>query len=1049
MSKTRAMTAERPWLRARLLGPAEIAVNGRLLTGRDWPGRRARDLLLILLASRGHQIHREQAMDLLWPDADLDAAANALYKALHALRRTLEPTLRGRGTSRFIHTTGDTIAIAPDADLLLDTDQFAELVRRGTADGPTDRSSLRDALTLMRGEFIADDPYAEWLVAQREGYRGEWQRLTLHLAHLDLEAGDPLRAIPTLEAWLAQAPYDEQVHQAVMRAFAAAGQRNAALQHLERCREQVRRDLDDDLSPETLALAAEIRQAPVTATPINHVDPNATRYRSIPALPTPTVGRGHDLDVITRLLETPSERLLTLLGTGGIGKTRLATVAANQVRGAFPDGIVFVPLAAIRDVGLLYSTIGAVLDLPDNSTISWRERVIGALQTGRRLLVLDNLEQLPDVGPEVADLLEACPDLTVLATSRVPLRIRAERLYRLDPLAVPTGPLDRSALERAAASQLFLQTIDRQEYRPHQAQDLGAIATICERLDGLPLAIELAAARCFDLSPAEVLTQLDERSCVVTLRDGPTDLPTRHQTLTDLVRWSYDLLDEPEQRLFRTLAVFSGGVEPDALAALGGPDAEARANLLADHHLVQWVQVGGTRRLRMLETIREVAAMLLESSAEATALHHNHTLFYADLISNAYPQLHGEARLGWFDRYERDLDNIRQALAWSQQNHPTALLTIASYAWPFWFYRSHTREGLGWLERVLPLPDTNLSEAHAIAAQAFANLYERTGEHEKVIEFETIAQQYWEHHGDPLKIAMMNRLISSRKYREGDLEEVVLLNSEALEISRAHDDAWGLTHALVALASVQMHRSQLVEAIASLNEALDVARTSQDILAQSYVLPHLGAATYHSGDIAGTLLIGKECERLARLVNNRMSLPWALLIQMGAAYDVGQYAEGLVLAREAVTLFDEVGDRRNAASARQTYGMLEVDLANLPSAARQLGEALHVLRDVGFIDDKASCLFEIGRLAAARNQHHEAIVLLAANQSIREAVDLARTPGEQERFGQELSRSRSLLNPNAADAAWHEGLALSLEEALDYGAGLCAEPTANDMAMAM
>jgi predicted ATPase/DNA-binding SARP family transcriptional activator len=1030
----------KPSLRIRLLGPGEITVDGRVLTNRDWSGRRARSLLLLLAGTPGHRLHREQIIDHLWPESELDAGANALYKALHALRRTLQPNLRTGRESSLITVSGNVITLGEGIDLWLDVDQFTALIAHaGALPEPQQRPVLRTALDLYRGEFIADERYAEWPIPRREALRAEYERAILDLAVLDLAAGEPLATTPWLEALLAQEPTAESAHRALMRAYQAAGQRSLALRQYERCRDLLDREYDDTPEPETIRLADAIREAPEIVEDDAVIRAASARYRSLPSVPTRTVGRQEEIADVASMLEDPAIRLVTITGTGGIGKTRLVTEVATSLKANYPDGAGFVPLASVNESGLIYSSIATALQLPEHPRLSTEEVVTSYLEPRTYLLVLDNLEQIVGAGAVVARLLEACPGLTILATSRHPLRIRAEHLYRLDILDLPSDEFTApDRLEHIESTALFVQHLRAQRFGYTAGEDdAAAIADLCVRLDGLPLAIELAAARCYDLAPAEVLAQFNHRARIHVLHDGPQDLPDRHQTLQDLVLWSYNLLTEPEQVLFRRLAVFAGGAELDALEAIGGESAIALANALATKSLVQWTHVDGTRRLVILETIREVAAMLLDAEGEHESVHFAHVRFYAELIANAFPQLRDRRQLAYFNRYERDLDNIRAALEWSRDHHSPSTLTIAAYVWPFWFYRSHIREGLGWLECILPLPATEISEEHAIAAQALTNLYERAGKYDKVIEFETIARRYWEKNADPVQVSAIDRLTSVRKYREGKPDEVLQLNTQALEISRNHDDSWGHIQALVAIASIQMDRSQFPEALASLNEALDVARANEDSLGQSYVLTHLGAATYHSGDIESTLAIGKESERLARLTDNRVSLPWSLLIQMGAAYEAGQFAEGLILANEAVSLFDEVGDKRNAATARETCGTLHLELGNLDLAARYLADAIDVIRDFGFESDKASCIFEAGRLAAARQKHGEAIVLFAANKAIRESIDLTRTSAEQVRFDRAMAGTRAALEPSAAASAWARGEAMSLEEGLDFAREAC------------
>jgi len=1024
-------------LRARLLGTSEISVGDRILGSRDWPGRKARSLLLLILAARGHQVHRDQALDALWPDLDPDAGANALYKALHALRRTLEPGLRSGPASSYIATHGETISIAQSAAIWIDVAQFSRLLAQAETVPPAGRRApLREALALYRGEFVADELYADWPVARREALRAEFEGATLQLARLDLEAGEPLHAIPVLEAMLAQDATAEAAHRALMQAYLASGQRTLALRQFERCRDLLQREYDVEPEAETVRLAESIRAAAEPA----GVDVDrlaaAAKYGSLPAIPTRTVGRDADIAAVRNLLADPCVRMVTLTGTGGIGKTRLATEVGFAMKEVYPDGITFVPLASIRDPDLLFPAIGAALRITENPRRPIRELVTGYFQARSMLLILDNMEQVTLAGREVAALLETCPGLVILATSRAPLRIRAERIYRLGVLDMP-GPAATSeeALAGTGASALFLQALTAMhDTRDLDPADLAAIAEICMRLDGLPLAIELAAARCQDLTPREVLALLNRRARITVLRDGPQDLPDRHQTLHDLVRWSYDLLSEPEQALFRRLAVFAGGVEPDALKAIGGDDAPAHASSLADQNLVQWVRAGGTRRLLMLETIREVAAHLLADAGEGHDAHLAHATFFATLAIASEPALRGRDVVAAMDRCARDVDNLRAALGWTlQPNVPgkTLALDILAGTALFWLNRGHTREGLGWLEAALDRGPGTPGETCARCATWAAIAAFRVRDEERWRRHEDRARECWRALGTTVGEAWVHALAARRHRSHGAIDQARHEFKRALARFRDAGDSWGVVDALMSLSTVQLLQGHFDDAMGSLDEALAITDATGDLLSRSFVLNALGDATVNSGDLERGMAVVLEDERVARMLDNRNSLSWALYLRAIIVHFSGDHLGAIPVMRQAIDLFIANGEPRYQAIGELAIAAFATHGRKLETARAAFQTGLPLVRASGYTEDVQNAITDLGHFARLACQPETATRLFAASAAWSAAGNDQLPPPEVALFDAAVAALKLHLGPRAFDHAWAAGSALSLDEALD------------------
>ncbi|MDQ3779915.1 MAG: NB-ARC domain-containing protein, partial [Chloroflexota bacterium] len=415
-------------LRAHLLGPVRLSVGERAIPDDTWQRRKARAILLLLLATPGHRLPRDRVLDFLWPDVPADSALNAFHVALHALRRVLEPELRSGRESAYVESGSDAVALRSGIGLWVDVDIFeVALAGVGVAALAERPAMLREALALFGGDLLAEEPDADWSVARREKLRRAWRRAVLDLAELDLERR-PLESVPILEKLLGTDAADEAAHRALMRAYNSAGHRDEALHQYVRCAAAVRDELDLEPDVETVALSVEIRSAGRVPSLSPPSTVRARRIDNLPASPTALIGRGRELEMLQDFLLDRDVHLVTVTGPGGIGKTRLALEAARQVADDFDDGICFVPLAAIRDPELVLPTIARTLEVDEVAGRPMFDVLGQSLRQREVLLILDNLEQVIDAADDIGKLLAACPSLTIIATSREPLRVRAEHV---------------------------------------------------------------------------------------------------------------------------------------------------------------------------------------------------------------------------------------------------------------------------------------------------------------------------------------------------------------------------------------------------------------------------------------------------------------------------------------------------------------------------------------------------------------------------------------------------------------------------------------------
>jgi non-specific serine/threonine protein kinase len=659
------------------------------------------------------------------------------------------------------------------------------------------------------------------------------------------------------------------------------------------------------------------------------------------------------------------------------------------------------------------------------------------------LLVLDNLEQLAGAGPPIADLLEACPQLTILATSREPLRIRAEHLYRLDVLGLPdtTTASSNDALAGIASTAMFLQSMTALHYGYQPSPtDAPAIAELCIRLDGLPLAIELAAARCYEHTPAEVLAQIRQWTRIVVLRDGPQDLPERHRTLHDLVLWSYDLLTEAEQALFRRLAVFAGGIELDALDAIGGENAMPLANALADKSLVQWTHADGARRLVMLETIRDVAALLLSESGTDREVRVTHARFHADLAARSELAFAGVDQLAVIGRFGRDIDNLRAALTWATSGHaasPTTGLEIIAHSGWFWHSRGHTREGYDWLISTMEAAPPEFTHTRALAAYWLGTLALR---HADIPAFEKWAQLCSELSaalGDPHIDLLAGKLVSQHMQRESRWDECVDLNTRMLAVARDIDHKPAIMDRLIAIGSAEHYLGQLDGAGAHLDEALQIAQDTSNLLYQSKILSFAVGIAYDQGNTVRMAELLNESERIALLADDRETLAWTVYHRTGLAEHTGDFKQGAAHAQRAISLFADIGAQRMVAGAMLTHAVMEARQGLITQALASFHAAIEAARSMGSTEEFLSCVLEVGYLGLPAGQPGHGLTLIAAADCGFRQTGETINDVERIRFDEHVAATRAALPFAIADRAWDEGRAMSLTDALSLAEDIC------------
>jgi predicted ATPase/DNA-binding NarL/FixJ family response regulator len=743
---------------------------------------------------------------------------------------------------------------------------------------------------------------------------------------------------------------------------------------------------------------------------------------NLPIQATPFIGRERQLAAVCEPLARGDVRLLTLTGPGGTGKTRLALQAAADLMSSFSDGIFFVSLAPLTDPELVPSAIAQALDLQEAGGRSLEQSLQDFLRDKRMLLVLDNFEHLIAAGPFVATLLGNAPGLTVLATSRAVLRLYGEYDFPVPPMALPGEAANLSAayVEQSEAARLFVERA-RAARPDFSLTDTNAplVSELCHRLDGLPLALELAAARLRALPLPALLDRLERRLPMLT--GGSQDLPARQQTLRNTIAWSYDLLDQDEQALFRWLSVFRGFTLEGAEALCATPTAPARASSVALRPMNIDVLDGVTRLVEqsllhredaedgqpwyvMVETIREYATERLVESGDAAAIQRRHILYYLKLLESADPQLHGPQQKVWLLRLEREHNNIRSAFdvcCAAGYYEPGYRMVLAT--WWFWLVHGHLSEGRERVARVLdrfPLPRSHERPGQRADVRARA-LY--AGAH------------------------MSNAL--------GDYAAARQFQEEALVIRRALGDPIQVAGALEPLGTAAALQGDYDAAKRAFREALDIARKLDNPYVTAMSLHDLANVVHEQGDYAAARDMADEAIELLRAIGDMRSLGSASMTRAVIAQDEGDFALAQQLEEEALQLYDAAGDARSVALALANLGTLATARADFPAARVKLRESLALFRDLADTASMASVIERLALLEAAEGQHLTAVRLAGAAAAARASAGVSLSRTSQAKLDASLAPSRRALGERATEV-WAGGHALTLAAAIAEAAGV-------------
>jgi non-specific serine/threonine protein kinase len=1048
--------ADSPSLCIKLLGRFEVWREGTLLPAEAWPQAKTQALLKLLASERGRLFKRDEILEALFPDLDPEKAAQNLHGRLSELRRALEPRLKKGTDSQFILSQGKQgYCFSKDASCWIDTEVFERRCAQAQSAEQAGKWSealehYQTAIALYSGEYLPEDRYEEWAGTFRDRWRERYVNALSGLAECRARQGDYLQAIEDCKKAIEIKPTCENIYRQQMLLQYLTGQKSEALQTYQRCLRVLQEQLDVIPAQETQKLYEAISQDQVEG--INGIYP---RPAGVPAskhnLPNPVssfIGREKERTKIK--WELAQTRLLTLKGAGGSGKTRLALQVACELVKEYPHGVWWVELASLTDGVLVAQTVATTLGVKEEPKRPLIESLINYLKARNLLLVLDNCEHLIGACAAVVEkVLLACPQLQVLATSREPLGIVGETIWLVPALSLPESdnalPPTKILLQYEAVSLFVERAISHLPSFELHRENVSTVVQICRQLDGMPLAIELAAARVKLLSLEQIAERLSDRFRFLT-GGGRTAQP-RQQTLKAAIDWGFDLLSDQEKRLFSRLSVFVGGFSIEAAEGVcvdeqidGGDSRIAPSAILdliaqlVDKSFVVVERKGKETRYRLLETMRQYGSEKLSQSSECTEMAQRHACWFLALGEKAVPELNGPYQAEWFDRLEMEHDNLRTALRWFSQSASIEMgMRLALRLPRFWEVRGYWCEGQRWLHDFLEKDNNQMpSKTRAEALRGMGSFVRMQGDFSKARALYQEALALFRTLDDKRGIAHALGSLGTIAWEQGNYAESHQHHQESLRLKRELGDKSGIAATLSSLAVNAFEQGDYELARTHFSEALGINRELGDSNGVAANLGNLGVILQHQNDYVTARQHYEESLSIHRGLGNKRFIAISLHRLGSLAHMQQDYEASRALPPESLAIRQELGDATNSAWSHYHLGRAARCLKDFDVAQAHHRESLAHFQKLGV---KQGILFNLRGMAAlevALGNYERALRIGAVSEHFRESVGFVFPPNEQAEFEQDLTETRAALGEEAFSKVWQEQQALTIEQAIEY-----------------
>lgn len=974
---------------------------------------RTQALLAFLVLHRQAPQSRSHVAFQLWPDVDEPQARGNLRYQLHVLRRSLP---NGKD---LVYADEQVLQWQPGKEVTSDLEEFERALEKAKEPGDSskERAAYVEAVTLYRGELLPSC-YDDWIQPERERLREMHVGAMARLSRLLEQQGDYRTAIEYAQRLLRYDPLHEETYRRLMHMHMQNGDHVSALRAYHTCAAVLKRELAVEPSPATRAQYEELlRSTPARSEPGSRstplyaalTAPNAPPHNLRLAL-TSFIGRERELSTVKRMLGTT--RLLTLTGIGGTGKTRLALEAATELllesgpeaaRLACPDGMWWIELAGLTEPELVAQTVAAVIGVREHSSQSSSETLVEYLRTKRVLIGLDNCEHLIGACADLAEsILSQCPGVRILATSRERLKVSGETVRVVPPLSLPHEAVSNVDLFLMSTHAEAVRLFNERAASAFPAFELtrknvSAVVEICRKVDGLPLALELAAARVKIMRVEQISERLHDRFSL--LKAGHRRGDSRHQSLRAVMDWSYELLAPPERLLFQRLSVFVGGFSLEAVEAVCAGDGIETTQLLellsliVDKSLVTVDQGSGAASFSLLETLRQYANEKLRESEQADAVGNKHTNYYLALAERGNAELEGPREGQWLELLEREHDNLRAVLGRILDHDDSERgVRIAAALGPFWNNHGHQTEGRRWLEAMLARSGDSISLARGAA------------------------------------LCRLGELLIS----QGDYPPARDRLEQSLEMSQALGNKHDEVYALVGLAITESHLRHSVRAHVLSKKGLELARELGDKRMIACAFLTIANIALNEADAAVAREAYEESLKLFRQVGWNSRVAFVLNNLGEVARTQGEYDRALALYEESLTFFRQLDDRMRTALALNNIGFVAQQSGEKAKAKAAFDECLRMwlAMGLGVARGAPESLVGVAGILGSAGAATEAVKLLAAAAGAREVNPLRWDAVDRADLDRTLDAVRAQLDPASFELAWAEGRFLTQEEAV-------------------